>query len=235
VFWESAGSLSGLSQAISGSDLIHAVSGVTEAGGFHSATPGGDAGGLADLTDGTSGGGAEAVLADFARPALQVRYDFVPARDIDRIRVFAANSDGRVFQNYDVQYSVAGDAAFRTLKADVTSGPFGQYNSGATGATLTGLASPFACPIAQNVDSLRFVFYAVSGTDRTFRDELDAGEPGDTDGLPRAFESSIIKEIDVFEYTGPTPVGNIADVNDDGLVNPADYTAFESKLIASGP
>ena len=233
VQWESAGSLAGLSQAMSAGDLIHNVSGVKEAGGFHSATPGGDVGGLADLTDGVPGGGAEAVLADFARPALQVRYDFSPARGLERIHVFAANGDGRVFQNYDVQYSVTGSAAFQTLQSDVTSGPFGQVNSGSVGATLTRLVSPDARPIAQNVDSLRFIFYAVSGIDRMFRDELDAGETGDTDGLPRAFESSIVKEIDVFEYTGPPPVGNLADIDRNGTVDLADFALLAGHL--TGP
>ena len=53
--WNSAGSVPTLPIGISGSDLLEGRIGTIEAGGFHGATPGGNAGGLVDLTDGLEG------------------------------------------------------------------------------------------------------------------------------------------------------------------------------------
>ena len=68
----------------------------------------------------------------------------------------------------------------------------------------------------------------------TVRDEFNTGEPGDTDGYRETFESSIVKEIDVFAYTGPPPVGgNIADLDEDGDADQADFGLLQRCL--SGP
>lgn len=232
--YELAGSLGALSSAISASDLLHLNSGVKEAGGFHGATPGGDAGGLADLTDGVVGINVEAVLADFSRPSLQVRYELSPPRNIGTIRVFAANIDGRVFQNYDVAYSVSGDPSFQPLISGVVTGPFGQVNTGSIEASLTQVTGATPAPIALNVDALRFTFYAVSETTGVFRDQYDPGEPGDVDGQPQAIQASIIKEIDVFEFSGSVAV-NIADLDNDGDVDLDDLEVFVPVLTGPNP
>ncbi|MCP4246206.1 MAG: PKD domain-containing protein [bacterium] len=234
--YELAASLGALSDSITAGDLIDGVIGTQEAGGFHQAVPGGVPGGLADLTDGAVGSSLEAVLADYSRPALQVRYDFSPPRDIDHLHVFVANNDGRVFQDYDVSYSTDGDPLFQTLSDGVTTGPFGQVNAGAHGASLTRLVSSASGPIAVEVDALCFVFYDVSTVSppNVFWDAYDAGEGGDTDGQPRAYVGSIVKEIDVFEYTGPPLPTNLADLDGDGDVNLTDLDAFDACLTGPG-
>ena len=232
--YETAGSLSGLSVSISAGDLINSVVGTVEAGGFYGGlSPPAD---VYDLTDGVAGAPTEAVLADYSRPSLQIRYDLAAPQTIESINVLAAGADGRVFQNYDVQHSVIGDGSFQTLIDNVTTGPFGQVNDGSIGATLTQITGSQPGPIGVDVDSLRFVFYDVSTVNpaSVFWDEWDADEPGDIDGNPRAYVGSVIKEIDVFEYTGPS-VGNIADFDHDGDADLDDFAALESSLITSGP
>ncbi|MFQ5804846.1 MAG: PKD domain-containing protein [Phycisphaerae bacterium] len=229
--WESAGSLGDLSASIADNDLLHGMMGVVEAGGFYPDVPGGETGGLIDLTDGIAGGPLEAVLADYSRPSLQVRYEFSSPQNIGNIRVFAANGDGRVFQNYDVEYSVVGESSFQTLTENVTTGPFGQVNNGGFGATLTTISGAQPGAIASDVDALRFIFYDVSTVSppNVFWDEWDTDEPDDTDGNPRAYVASIIKEIDVFAAESR----NIADLDDDGDADMDDFSIFATHL--AGP
>ncbi|UCG16798.1 MAG: discoidin domain-containing protein [Phycisphaerales bacterium] len=229
--WEAADTVGELSQAISGSDLLHGMIGALEAGGFHEATPGGVAGGLVDLTDGIEGTQAEAVLADYDDPSLQVRYDFATPRDISHIHVFAANEtnpgNGRVFQHYDIEYSDSGAPSLQPLIRQVTTGPFGRSNdldSGHPdyiGATLTRIDDPGGGPIALNVDSLRFIFHAVANIEGTFLNE------------PDAYVASLIKEIDVFEHTAPL-TGNIADMDGDDDVDLDDFGAMEACMTGPG-
>ncbi|MCB9850712.1 MAG: PKD domain-containing protein [Phycisphaerales bacterium] len=232
VSYELAASFAGLSQSIASGDLLEGAIGTVEAGGFHAATPGGVAGGLQDLTDGEEGADVEAVLADFSRPSLQVVYNFGSPIAIERIRVFCRNIDGRVFQNYDVAYSQVGSATYDTLVDNVTTGPFGQANTGALGGSFTEIAGNQPGPIAANVDALRFTFYCVSQTSGEFRDEYDAFEPGDTDGLDQAIQASIIKEIDVFPFAGSVTV-NLADLDGDGDADTDDLAIFDPLL--TGP
>lgn len=229
---EFAVGIGALSRTISAADLLHGQVGALEAGGFHDATPGGEAGGLADLTDGVAGSAVEAVLADYARPALQVRYDLAPPRDLAEIRVFAAAADGRVFQNYDVAVSTGGDPGFTTLLGDVRTGPFGAVNNGAYGAALTTVRGAGEGPIAVNVDALRVTCYDVSmiSPAGVFRDEWDAGEPGDGDGQPRAYMAPIIKEIDVLGYGGPPLLTNCADLDGDRDADAADLAVLAVSL-----
>ena len=229
--WESAQTLGGLSSSISSTDLIHGVIGTIEAGGFYPDVPGGPNGGLADLTDGLAGSSLEAVLADYSRPSLQVRYDFSPPMHIGSILVFADNVDGRVFQNYDVAYSVSGSASYQTLIEDATTGPFGQVNNGAYAASLTTIYAEQTGALATSVDALRFTFFDVSTVSppAVFWDEWDPDEPGDTDGNPRAYVGSVIKEIDVFGASA----GNLADLDGDGDADMEDFNTFVIHL--AGP
>jgi PKD repeat protein len=227
---ETAGSLGGLSASIVGDDLLAGDIGSVEAGGFYpSLSPPADA---SDLTDGVAGAGTEAVLADYLRPSLRISYVLSPPQSIAGLNVFAQNSDGRVFQNYDVEYSVAGDSSYQMLIEGVTSGPFGQINPGSIGASLTQVAGVSEGPIAVEVDALRFTFYCVSNVSGFFWDEWDAGEPGDTDGNPRAYVASLIKEIDVLEYSGTT-LANVADLDGDGDVDLDDWVLFDADI--TGP
>jgi hypothetical protein len=135
--------------------------------------------------------------------------------------VFASNGDGRSFQNYDVYYSVAGNSAFELLASSVTSGPFGQVNTGNLNATMTEVYADGGA-LAYDVDALRFVFYDVSSVDpaSVFWDPWDADEPEDADGNPRAYVAPVIKEIDVFE------AGSQADLDGDGDVDVGDLDTF---------
>lgn len=229
--WESAGSLATLSAAIATDDLLAGNVGTLEAGGFHEIVPGGSAGGLVDLTDGVAGATIEAVLADYATPSLQVRYSLATPRAISAIRVFAANDDGRVFQDYDVYYSTDGGATYQALLLGVTTGPFGQVNNAAIGASLTTVAGETPGAIALGVNRLRFTFYDVSAVDPAgvFWDPWGIGDPADTDGNPAAYVGSIIKEIDVFAASP----GNRADLDGDGDGDAADFELFEGTV--TGP
>lgn len=252
--WEKADTVAQLSVPIATNDLLAGRLAEKEAGGFHAATPGGDPGGLADLTDGILGGGFEAILQDFpggdppgaADPlnrALQIRYDFSPAVNLAEIRVFAANpsnpGNGRAFQNYDVAYSVAGDGGFSTLLNDVTTGAFGQDNNvdssdpAYIGASLTRVTSSGG-PLATQVDSLRFTFYPVSQTTGKFWDEASPGEAGDTDNQREAFESCILKEIDVLPYAGLLPPCDKADLNGDVVIDHVDAVLLGDVLAGPG-
>lgn len=230
-----APSLAALPQAISASDLLHGRLGTREAGGFHAATPGGDAGGLTSLTDGVAGSGAQAVLADYSRPALQVRYDFEPAVDLGALRVFSANADGRVFQYYDVWVATAGTSGWLPLVTGVATGGFGQVNSGQFSAGLTEVVPDGVGPLATRVAALRLVFYGVSTVDPpgVFWDPWDASEPEDVDGQPRAYVAPILKEVDVFAYDGPPLLRNAADLNRDGSTDHADVALLFAHL--TGP
>lgn len=222
-----------LTQSISSSDALNGAIGVIENGGFHEAVPGGAAGGLSDLTDGVLGINLEAVLADFSRPSLQVRYDLTTPIDIERINVFAQNNDGRVFQNYTVEYSTTSSSSFATLIPAVRTGSFGAVNNGAWNHSLTSVIGDAAGPIAVDVDALRFVFYDVSTVDpaNVFWDPFDVGEPGNVDGYQRAYVSTIVKEIDVFEYSGPPLVSNQVDLDDDGDADLSDLSILLDNLI----
>ncbi len=230
--WVSADTLDDLPDAIAADDLLGGMIGAVEAGGFHEATPGGVEGGLADLTDGVEGLQVEAVLADYDQPALQVRYDFDPPRDIRHIHVFAANEtdpgNGRVFQHYDLEYSVAGDLAFLPLVTGVTTGPFGRLGGvPATdpdyiGATMTRVFGPDDTPVALAVDSLRFIFWPVSNLGGVYLD------------VPDAYVSSVVKEIDVFTTTGSERIDSVADFDGDGDVDIDDYETFAACLTGPG-
>lgn len=223
----------GLSQSISNNDLIQSLIGTVEGGGFHEATPGGSAGGLTDLTDGVLGINVEAVLADFARPSLVVRYNLSSPVDIERINVFAQNNDGRIFQNYNVEYSTTGSSNFSTLLNEVRTGAFGQVNNGTWNHSLTSVIGDASGPIATEVDALRFTFYSVSTVDPVgvFWDPWDVGEPGNVDGVQRAYVSSIIKEIDVIEYNGLPLVTNEVDLDGDGDADTSDLDLLLDHLI----
>jgi hypothetical protein len=219
IAWETASSMVGLSAAIAFGDVLHGVVGTVEVGGFFPGlSPAADP---FDLTDGTPGSGTEAVLLDYSRPALQIRMPLSAPTCIRIIRVFASNGDGRSFQNYDVYYSVAGNSAFELLASSVTSGPFGQVNTGNLNATMTEVYADGGA-LAYDVDALRFVFYDVSSVDpaSVFWDPWDADEPEDADGNPRAYVAPVIKEIDVFE------AGSQADLDGDGDVDVGDLDTF---------
>lgn len=266
-----AATLAALDRALSNADLINGQVGLLENGdvdpnngisawnanpnsaclemlntvpspGFHPATP---PGGLADLTDGVPGSGVEAVLADYYRAALVVRYDFAVPTNVEEWVVFAANEgglDGRIFQHYDVWASQDGMASFAPLALGVTTGPFGQINSTSQGATYTHVYDGARPVLAEGVTNLRFVFYCVSNTGKRFQDPWqgianeDAAyvalcptvEPQDVDGWRKAFEAPIITEIDVFGFRP-------GDADRDGDLDASDALALFGCLTGPAP
>ena len=195
------GPVGALSEPILSNDLLNGMFGTVEAGGFHAATP---PPGEVDLTDGIAGADVEAVLHDFLNPSLQIRYDFVNPIDITEIRVFAANYtppiyNSRAYQNYDVEYMLAGDPTTYSLLDYVRATNYGAWNGSLelVGATLTNIYDDSQHFLLEDVVQLRFRFYCVGQTTGGFWDPWDDGHPEDVDGNPAAFETSIIKEIDV--------------------------------------
>jgi hypothetical protein len=187
-----------LSRSVATDDLINGVSGAIEFGGFY---PG--LGTQMDVTDGIWGGSnwgaGSAILRDYASgnppvppgvPAVTLRYDFSPPADITEILVFASNPDGynaRSYQNYDVEYKLAGDPATYNLLEKVKCTEYGQWNGNTefVEKTMTIIhddASPF---VLQNVEELRFKLYDTGQTTGGFV------APGE------AVEGSGIQEIDV--------------------------------------
>jgi hypothetical protein len=203
--------------------------------GFHPATPGGAAGGLQDLTDGVEGTVVEAVLADYDRASLIVRYDFDRPVNLRELVVFAANEDpgapnnGRLFQHYDVWISTDNMETFEPLVMEVTTIGFGYLNQDDYRATFTRVYDGLSYFVAEEVTNLRFVFYCVSNTAGRFQDPWQGNfnegeayqtlcpdtEPEDVDGYRKAFEAPIIKEIDVFGfYPGDLDGDGDVDLND---------------------
>ena len=203
--------------------------------GFHGATPGGTEGGLIDLTDGLEGSTVEAVLADYFRAALVVRYDLDRPVNIREIVVFAANEDpgatnnGRLFQHYDLWVSTDNMQTFEPLALTVTTGGFGYLNVNDLRASFTRVYDGLSFFVVRDVTNLRLVFYDVSNTAGRFQDQWQGflnedpvyqelcpdAEPQDTDGYRKAFEAPIVKEIDVFGYYP-------GDLDGDGDVDLAD-------------
>jgi len=197
-------------------DLLEGATGTLEQGGFIAGL--GDPG---DLNDGIWGGSSwnngSAVLRDYAAdpeensgtPAATVRYDFPAAVDITEIRVFASNPDpngpynGRSYQNYDVEYKLAGDPTEYTLLELVHSSNFGDWNnvpgSGTVTLNKTGtyIYDDAGGLLLQNVEYLRFKFYDVSQTSGGLWDPYWPSDPRDMDGNRAAFEGSGLQEIDV--------------------------------------
>lgn len=230
--------------------------------GFHPASGAATAAKL-KLVDGQAGANVDSVLTDFAWPAAVFQFDLPAATDIGEIRVFAANTglDGRVFQNYDVAIStdanpVTKDRVFnplieRVITSIIVCDPgdgFGPNTNNGTqgpviGATATRVFDDGNPVLAAGVTSVRFTFWAVSNTQKVFRDQwlgpvgcaLPPGEDPatyydvkDHDGFQRAFESPVIKEIDILaSRTGLFEnCTNGADDDGDGLVDGADPECF---------
>jgi hypothetical protein len=230
--------------------------------GFHPAS-GDPAVAKVKLIDGVAGANVDSVLSDFAWPAAVVQFDLPAATDIGEIRVFAANTglDGRVFQNYDVAISTDANAVTRNrvftpliervITSNIVCDPgdgFGPNTNDGTqvpviGATATRVFDDGNPVLATGVTSVRFTFWAVSNTQKVFRDQwlgpigcpLPGGEnPAtyydvkDHDGFQRAFESPVIKEIDILAVrTGAIEIcDNGIDDDGDTLVDAADPECF---------
>ncbi len=115
-------------------------------------------------------------------------------------------------------------------------GPNG--NPGQTlGASLTRVFDDGGPRLASGVTSIRFVFWDVSNNGLAFWDQWRGGNPADCepdltgleidypmdiDGRKRAFQSSVVKEIDVIAATGVEDCDNSTDDDGDEAVDCAD-------------
>jgi len=120
---------------------------------------------------------------------------------IDEIRVFSQNTDGRVFQDYDVEYSEDG-VNWAMLHADIASATRGQSVNTADGSDLyydfqlTALRRLDGQPLTDTARYLRFTFRPVTagGAGGLFVDL--AGDPN---------YHTMLYEIDVFGAIVPEP------------------------------
>ena len=126
----------------------------------------------------------------------------------------------------------------RVISSNIVCGPDGMnpngndtqahnFPDGAIGATLTRVFDDGSPRLASGVTSIRFVFWPVSNTGGAFWDQwlgvVDCGvgidpldvDPEDTDGFKRAFEASIVREIDVLPPQAAVETCD-NDVDDDG-------------------
>lgn len=198
--------------------------------GFHDCC-GGNPG---QLNNGMINGPIDGVLRDFARAALVLRFGFSSPTDIGALRVIGGNlndPDGRTFHHYDVWASTDGLGDFgryHLIARGVRSGEFGMVNDFTWHASLTELHDFDSKYLAEDVTDLRLVFYCVSNTGigRLFLDPWqgyfaeepdyvtscsasEPAEPMDVDGRRKAFEASVLQEIDVFAPGEITPWGDI--------------------------
>lgn len=171
------------------------------------------------------------VEAASGRPAKIVEYVFDTPVDIGRINILTGNivdPDGRIFSTTYIEYST--DNGFNYQ-------PIGYFQSDPSGTVFNGdlpvedqRSSTFVsvfddsnATLVGGVTNLIFNLYSVSNTDGQMRDPFDGINPftGVDDGIPAAFESPLVYEIDVL-----APVeGQIGDHNEDGSVDAADYVA----------
>ncbi len=198
------------------------------------------------LVDGVVNANVDSVLSDFAWPAGVFQFNLSSPTDIGEIRVFAANqdTDGRVFQNYDVYISTDAtpddESKFSLLAQDVrtaiavcqangspTDGLAPNVNDNTIGATLTRVYNETSPTLATGVTSIRFVFYAVDNTNGVQWDEhvgpigcpsvpnpAEYFDVEDIDGQKRGFVAPVIKEIDVLT-AAPTNIELCATVGDE--------------------
>ena len=195
---------------------------------------------LTDLNDGQLGIAIEAVLRDFGRAALVVRFGFSTPTDIGVLRVIGGNllnRDVRVFHHYDVWASTdgLGDLGdFALVAQGVQTGEFLAINSDIWEGSLTELHNFDSKYLVEGATDFRIVFYCVGNTEGRFQDPwqgLSNEDPAfvsacegteedeDTDGVRRAFVGPIIKEIDVFAPSDPTDLDGITpwgDIDYDG-------------------
>lgn len=174
-----------------------------------------------------------------------------------RVFASNTDRDGRVFQNYDVYISTDAnpDAKERVfvpliervmtsfVVCDPGDGFFPNVNNGAQvpaiEATVTTVFDDASTTLATGVTSVRFVFWGVSNTQKVFRDQwlgpigcgpltVDQLDPEDGDGFQRAFESPVIKEIDIFAARSAVPeiCDNGIDDDGDGQIDGADIECF---------
>lgn len=199
----------GLAAAISSTDLLQGMIAVELPGdlGWHPA--------LSDpldklpaFTDGVGdrGTGLTGLLNDFpgaGNPAKKIRYDFTSPTTIGAINFFSGNNgrDGRIFHTYTVEWSTDGGGTWSS-PIYVQSDPSGTLNNQSSvpqfGSTLTQLFDNSG-PLALGATNLRFNLFAVDNTGGEMRDPYDGVNPftGLDDGLSAAFESPLIREIDV--------------------------------------
>lgn len=232
-----------LSIAYSANDLLQGKIAATLAGdlGWHSANPASanpnNPNGLAAFTDGVGdlGSGVTGLLNDFpaaGTPAKSIRYDLAAPHDIDEIRIFTGNNgkDGRIFSTTAVWTST--DGVDFDFLGYFESDPAGTQNNASTpggpnGATLVRIAREDGSPLAEDVTQLRFDFYAVSNLSGTMLDPFDGVNSfkSANDGLPAAYVSPLVREIDVLGRLSPHLAG---DYDANGVVDAADFQAWRS-------
>ncbi len=167
-------------------------------GGFHPASTGG----VERLTNGVfDPEPAAVVLRDYAfnEPALTVRYDFPSPIRIDEVRIFAGHaSDGgnRAFQSNDILINN------QLVAFDLTTGNYGQVapSSSARAVSLVRLLPKTGeTSVARFATSIEIRAWCSSSLDLEFRDRWSPynNPDQDIDGVDPAYESPILKEIDV--------------------------------------
>ncbi|MCC6491678.1 MAG: hypothetical protein IT424_01510 [Pirellulales bacterium] len=237
-----------LSLAFSSHDLLAGLVAEELPGdlGWHSANPAHadslNPHGLPAFTDGAGdlGSGVTGLLNDFpasGAPAKRLQYDLTALANIDEIRIFTGNNgaDGRIFSTTAVWTSTDG-AAFELL-GYYQSDPSGTINvpaapGGGNQSTVVRIARSDASPLAAAVRSIRFEFFAVADLSGVMRDPFDGVNAftGADDGLPRAYVSPLVREIDLLG----TLASPSADFNADGSVDGADFLRWQQHYGAPG-
>jgi len=179
---------------VSAADLLEGLVGQIVAGGFHSASQGS----VANFTNGLfESNGYVAVLLDYGKPALHLRYTFDTPKDLAEVRIFAGHTGdigNRAFQSNDIYFNGA------LAVSELNSGNYEQLPPGGDAVSVVRwLPKQGETFVATTVTTLEIVFWCVADIGGGFRDRWDpCDDPQeDTDGLGSAVVAPIIKEIDV--------------------------------------
>lgn len=211
VYRELAGSPGALSIQPSGSDGIAGNVATRLSGDFHSAVSN-NADREPAFTDGAGQNGLAGLLRDYPGNNTAAWSGFWnlssgSAVDLNDLRVFSGNGDGRAFHHYDVYTTTDStpdeNSAWTLLAEEIAPANFGTA-IGSNSAALTRLTGNGGA-MATGITAIRIDLYAVHNMDNVLRDDWNAGQGDDTDGVGAAFVSPIVFEIDAFFSGSATP------------------------------
>jgi TolA-binding protein len=195
----------GLKWHVSNKDLLNGVQGTVVKGGFHEASKPEDAAGrIATLTDGVwSSDGLTVVAGDIPFDdsaqgpySLQIEYSFNEAKNISEILVFSGHEgDGaRGWINCDVD--IDRGFGYDGLIAEWKTGDYGQECPKCSTVSALRLYDDAGYAIAENVQRIRFKFWAVSHNTTSFFQPYYERTSERAKNYPN--QGTVLKEIDVF-------------------------------------
>jgi hypothetical protein len=179
-------------------------------GGFHGANP---ASWETFITDNGAPHAIGMLPADFppeaasgeSAPGVTLDFDLGSVVGVGEVRVWCQNNDGRAWINVDIETSADGISYTPLIESCISEldGTFPSANVGSASTASLVRIKDDAGGLLATTQYIRIEFLNVSGTDLSFRDEYDAGNGSDLDGLARAFESPNIQQVEILDASFP--------------------------------